>query len=485
MDITLGRKLNNSQRPSSSADAKKHPYSDSEIAKLLLLESQSYQQSTTYNRLDNSILTGNGLKTNKRFLKSVIRNVNDHNRQLERRPERTLTPAREDEERYPTRPKTDSHSSRSRASRIPDPSDTHSRSSQRSHHPESRAARNDDNDNDDYFCVGGGTATSRRSQTLASSGRDKCKRSGSIVDDGEEKDYRCKEKQKGKERGRERDSDRTHSSSLRDSTTRITHKSGETEDRQAVEEQEEGRKFPSSSKMDKYFSATYDPRLDVNLEDITDPQTGLITGGNYEDWEQILGQMKAKRELKAHEKEHKLRLKLQAAQSKLRKVEKREQRKERKRIKKMEKNNKEKRRRERKEAEEQEVVDQELEDLDRERKRRKRKEKRMMLDQSSSLTRSNHRHHQQQQDDGKDEKDHRKKTKKRKHKAHSDSDSDSSSSSSSSSSSFSDDDDNRHSHDRSALHKKDKLSGVGLIGFNRYSKPGQLREWDLGKPCPT
>ncbi|KAI9614067.1 hypothetical protein KEM48_006134 [Puccinia striiformis f. sp. tritici PST-130] len=80
----------------------KDPYSDSDIAKLLLLESQNYQ--ADYSRLDNSIITGKALKTNKRFLKSVIRNVNDHNRQLERNTERSLTPARvteeDDEDQY-------------------------------------------------------------------------------------------------------------------------------------------------------------------------------------------------------------------------------------------------------------------------------------------------------------------------------------------------------------------------------------------------
>ncbi|POW03625.1 hypothetical protein PSHT_11609 [Puccinia striiformis] len=90
----------------------KDPYSDSDIAKLLLLESQNYQ--ADYSRLDNSIITGKALKTNKRFLKSVIRNVNDHNRQLERNTERSLTPARvteeDDEDQYSSRHKNSRHS---------------------------------------------------------------------------------------------------------------------------------------------------------------------------------------------------------------------------------------------------------------------------------------------------------------------------------------------------------------------------------------
>jgi hypothetical protein len=49
------------------------------------------------------------------------------------------------------------------------------------------------------------------------------------------------------------------------------------------------------SKMDKYFSASYDPRLDVSVADLTDPKTGLIAEGNFDEWSMMLDVLEARK----------------------------------------------------------------------------------------------------------------------------------------------------------------------------------------------
>ena len=50
--------------------------------------------------------------------------------------------------------------------------------------------------------------------------------------------------------------------------------------------------------MDKYFSASYDPRLDVSVNDLTDASTGLIGEGNFDQWSQMIEILKIRKEEK-------------------------------------------------------------------------------------------------------------------------------------------------------------------------------------------
>ncbi|KAH8919093.1 hypothetical protein BT69DRAFT_1285144 [Atractiella rhizophila] len=56
------------------------------------------------------------------------------------------------------------------------------------------------------------------------------------------------------------------------------------------------------SKMDKYFSSSYDPRLDINLDDLTDPTTGFVAEGAYATWDNMLELLKIRKEEKAEKK---------------------------------------------------------------------------------------------------------------------------------------------------------------------------------------
>lgn len=51
--------------------------------------------------------------------------------------------------------------------------------------------------------------------------------------------------------------------------------------------------------MDKYFSPTYDPRLDYTLTDVTDPSTGLIAEGAFDGWDRMLETVRARKEDKS------------------------------------------------------------------------------------------------------------------------------------------------------------------------------------------
>lgn len=52
------------------------------------------------------------------------------------------------------------------------------------------------------------------------------------------------------------------------------------------------------SKMDKYFKPDYDPRLDVSMDSLTDPNTGLISEGNFDEWSNMLEILKIRRQEK-------------------------------------------------------------------------------------------------------------------------------------------------------------------------------------------
>ncbi|KAL8280617.1 hypothetical protein RQP46_006940 [Phenoliferia psychrophenolica] len=54
---------------------------------------------------------------------------------------------------------------------------------------------------------------------------------------------------------------------------------------------------PPPSKMDKYFAESYDPRLDVNLADLTLP-SGLIAAGAFDNWDTMLRVVKERKDEK-------------------------------------------------------------------------------------------------------------------------------------------------------------------------------------------
>jgi hypothetical protein len=47
--------------------------------------------------------------------------------------------------------------------------------------------------------------------------------------------------------------------------------------------------------MDKYFQKAYDPRLDVSVADLTDPVTGYIAEGNFDQWSQMIETLKIRK----------------------------------------------------------------------------------------------------------------------------------------------------------------------------------------------
>lgn len=85
---------------------------------------------------------------------------------------------------------------------------------------------------------------------------------------------------------------------------------------------------PLPSKMDRYFSDNYDPRLDYSLDDVTDRSTGLIAEGAFDTWDRMLDVVKARKEDKK-EKELREKLERKAERDRIRKE--REGRRKRKR----------------------------------------------------------------------------------------------------------------------------------------------------------
>ncbi|PLW07279.1 hypothetical protein PCANC_23868 [Puccinia coronata f. sp. avenae] len=462
-------------------------YSDADIAKLLVRDSEAYQSS--HSRLRSTILDGKALKTNKRFLKSVIRNANDHNRLLDRKPDRLSTPAsrlpeedRMDRDRHSHRSTTHhhTHTGSSRGTERGNRAHRRTWSSLSSSSSSSEVKHSRRSREEEYYSRASRRVEHTRSHAHSST-REIRKRSAAIdgMEDGDPREAE-RHSDKHKERRRERDRDRhqdwdgNHAGSSRSSkpSIRKTSATHEEQDHHAstANNNDDERLLPRASKMDKYFCAGYDPRLDVDLDAVTDAKTGLIEGGNYDDWESILAQMKAKREHKAREKETRLQEKLAAAERKLRNEEKKERKYEKKK----------RRRRNRDGARSASDTDddddddregQELDEARRKRKRREKRKKREAADRTSSAPRSKRRFEGGGEcaDEGE-----RKRAKKHSRKPGPSSDSDCESSDCSS--------DPPHRTSAAPLTRNTQPS---LIHFNRYSKPGKPREWDLGKASPT
>jgi hypothetical protein len=99
-----------------------------------------------------------------------------------------------------------------------------------------------------------------------------------------------------------------------------------------------------SSKMDKYFSTSYNPALDVSFSDLTDANTGLIAEGNFSEWDKMLAVLKKRKEDKVFGVS---RAREEERENQLRKLEKKKRHEEReaKRALKKEKKRKKKRKR--------------------------------------------------------------------------------------------------------------------------------------------
>lgn len=79
--------------------------------------------------------------------------------------------------------------------------------------------------------------------------------------------------------------------------------------------------------MDKYFEADYDPRLDVNVDDVTQ-SNGLIADAGFDGWNTMLQVLKERKEEK---KEREWREKLERKQERDKVRKERERRRKRKR----------------------------------------------------------------------------------------------------------------------------------------------------------
>lgn len=438
MNIPTGKLIG---KPSSSK-LPDDQYSDSEIAKLLVLESQTYQ--SNYDPINGSVLAGKALRTNKRFLKSVIRNANDHNRQLERKPEASSAlqlriPGDDAEERYTHTLRT-IHRTCNRRSQLISGED-HKGSEERYRCSSKSTSRNYDY-NDHY---------NHDSNCPRSKGKRPKERSRlSEVEFSPEAYNRLKARKSKNDRQKiNQDYPDSHQPLQR----KISH--DRKDSKIDFSTTSSSVSLPIPSKMDKYFASSYDPRLDVNLDDITDPTTGLIQGGNYDDWGAILAQMKAKREEKERQKERKLEEKLAAAQRKLKKREKKERKRE--------KSKKRRRNSDKSDDGEKEI------DTERHRQERSETKKRRRELELSDRSKLNYT-------DGEDQR--KSKNKHSRKKSYSSSESSYSSSEVSSSSDHSSVDPQRDNPDYSRRK-------TGLMDIKGYAKPGKIREWDLGKASPT
>lgn len=68
------------------------------------------------------------------------------------------------------------------------------------------------------------------------------------------------------------------------------------EDLARVTEPKSHSASPGPSKMDRYFAPDYDPRLDINVDALTDPVTGFIAPGSFGEWSHMLELMRVRKD---------------------------------------------------------------------------------------------------------------------------------------------------------------------------------------------
>ncbi|KAG8728054.1 hypothetical protein FRC12_022052, partial [Ceratobasidium sp. 428] len=347
---------------------------DRHVAELILKEAKAkaekYAKDGIRAYLPHTGLPENNLpKANKRFLNSLVKNVNEHNKvvlQAQAESAEQIKEARRQEEMRDrrrraeeatsdrmrlqrlmgqgrrelrgswrdddyTRDRDGESSSRKRRSRSPRRRDRDSRRSQsprnRSRSPKRsespprrhRSSRDVDRRSDRKRrherspSYEDGGSSKRRSR------HDRSRRTRTEREDKEgQRDYKGKEKGKGKERI---DSDRTdddtprHSDSARDTPNKIDSPSRSPSPEHLFSHNDAPE---YSSKMDKYFSPTYDPRLDVTQPSIN--KSGLLDGPQWQGWEGMLELLQAramdKEEKKRRAKEDKERSKFDKKRAK-------------------------------------------------------------------------------------------------------------------------------------------------------------------------
>ncbi|KAG8721050.1 hypothetical protein FRC08_016170 [Ceratobasidium sp. 394] len=321
---------------------------DRHVAELILKEAKAkaekYAKDGIGAYLPNAGLPENNLpKANKRFLNSLVKNVSEHNRvilQAQAESAEQIKEAKRQEEMqdrrrraeeatsdrmrlqrlmgqgprgsrgYP-RDRDGESSSRRYRSRSPHRRDrdsprsrtprNRSRSPRRSESPPRRyrSPRDDDRRSDRKRERSPSYKDDRSSKRH--SHRDRSSKHAKV--DREDKESRRGHKDKGKEKERV-DSDRTDEGTprLSDSVSDTPRKLDSPSRSPSPEYQLPDDNAPSfSSKMDKYFSPTYDPRLDVTQPTVS--KSGLLEGPQWEGWEGMLEVMR----VRAMDKEEKKR----------------------------------------------------------------------------------------------------------------------------------------------------------------------------------
>ncbi|KAH9822272.1 hypothetical protein DFH28DRAFT_948181 [Melampsora americana] len=400
---------------------------DDEIAKILLKEAKEKESQwnatpsigfSSFLKRDESESKTGPRQTNKRFLKSVIRDVNDHNRSLLQKSSEHNLIENSEQEHQRLRDSSriqqwDQRSSSPRpASRI---DGLRGQTTVSTIHGDRSGGKVRGVDLERLILQGG----------RSSKGKERARRSEEDVDvDEHEEMRRLRATKRGGHRDEREKALRVELLKGRDHQLPTNQSNKPTPER----EPSSSSVHQPSSKMDKYFSPAYDPRLDISLEELTDNKTGLIAEGIYDDWDQILKQFKDQKEQKRREKE--------------RESEERRERKERRR-----------RRRE-------------------ERARRRRDRERQhgggeSDDRSKNSRRSRTRTEECEEDvDSRSRRSRRKRVKR--------------SSSRSSSSESSDQEVYQTTHAQRTARKE-----LGLMDIEGYAKRGKIREWDLGKENPT
>lgn len=411
---------------------------DDEIAKILLKEAKEKESRwnatpsigfSSFLKRDDSESKIGPRQTNKRFLKSVIRDVNDHNRSLLQKTSEHNSIENSEQEHQRLRDFGRIQQWDKRPS-SPRPSSRNDR------HRDQNTASTTNGDRSGGKVRGVDLERLILQGGRSSKGKERSRRSEEDIDiDEQEEMRRLRATKRGGHRDDREKALRQEFLQVRDQKlpTTQTKKSTPVLDQDEDLQQNKGLEASSStipqpsSKMDKYFSPAYDPRLDISLEELTDNKTGLIAEGVYDDWDQILKQFKDQKEQKRREKE--------------RESEERRERKERRR-----------KRRE-------------------ERARRRREREKEGGDDSDERPKKSRRSrtYTEEYEEEVDSKSCRSKRKRVKR-----------SSSRSSSSDSSDQDVYKTTHAQRTARKE-----LGLMDIEGYAKRGKIREWDLGKENPT
>ncbi|EGG00194.1 uncharacterized protein MELLADRAFT_118120 [Melampsora larici-populina 98AG31] len=413
---------------------------DDEIAKILLKEAKEKESRwnatssigfSSFLKRDESESKTGPRQTNKRFLKSVIRDVNDHNRSLlhKNSDHNSIENSEQEHQRLRDSGRIQQWDKR--------PSSPRSSSRNDAPHRSQTTVSTTKGDRSSGKVRGVDLERLILQGGRSSKGKERAIRSEEDVDvDEQEEMRRLRATKRGGHRDDREKALRRELLKARDptlptsQTNRPTSVLGQKEDPQETNglEASSSTVAQPSSKMDKYFSPAYDPRLDISLEELTDNKTGLIAEGVYDDWDQILKQFKDQKEQKRREKE--------------RESEERRERKERRR------KRREERTRRRREREKQEGGS----DSDEHPKKSRR---------SRAYTDAC-----EEEEDYKSRRSRRKRVKR--------------SSSHSSSSESSDQNIYKTTHAQRTARKE-----LGLMDIDGYAKRGKIREWDLGKENPT